>query len=539
MLKVLIVDDEVSICKLIHYLVPWEELGMQVVNMLHNGYEAIEVLKQQKIDILISDARMPGCDGIELIKWCKDNQPDLKCIIISGFRHFEYAHGAMKYGAVDYLLKPIKKEELIETLQRISTTIDSEKNEEVNKANMEKVINLNKDNLKRHFINSYIFEGSHVPMEHEIIETDINKQYEMHFQKGVYQTIFFKLDDVSKVHKDLEQLMLRMEEKIDGEMKGFCSEYAGSRTHTGIIYLINYPVEQIEVFEAFVQKLYEGLEKQVDLFEQLRLTIGIGARQTDIKYISECMATAGCAIKYRILNENERILEYEKYKYREVDIESIFTKELEEIIKNYVKTGNKDGVRRSIWKSKSDIGSLRNYSPVCLYDYANHFGVLIKETIEQILEERWDNPQAYVNYNQEIDYAISIEDIWKAVEGFAYYGIDYIQQAMKTTTVRPLRLAMEYITNHYKEAITLEIVAEAVALSPNYLSKIFKNETGTNFSEYLISKRMEKASEMLRNSDKPIAQIAEEVGYVDMKYFRKLCKKYMGLKPSEYRKLYS
>ncbi|WP_099469752.1 response regulator transcription factor [Konateibacter massiliensis] len=538
MLKVLIVDDEESICNLIHYLVPWKELDMQVVCMLHNGGEAIEVLKEQRIDILISDARMPGCDGIELIKWCRDNQPRLKCIIISGFRHFEYAHGAMKYGAVDYLLKPIKKDELVETLQQISNGIRQEKDVEEDKLVMQKVIDLNKDNLKRHFINSYIF-GNSMTSNEDIAETDINEQYKLNFQKGVYQTIFFKLDDVSKAHKELEQLMLRMEEKIDAEMKAFCSEYAGTRTHTGIIYLVNYPVEKTTCFLTFIQGLYESLEKQVDLFEYLRLTIGIGAKQTDIKYIRECMQTAGSAVKYRIVNEEEHILEYEKYQYKEVDISTVLTREIEEIIKNCLKTGNKDGLHRCILKTKSDIAKIQNCSPLLLYDYAAQFGMWLKGNMEEITDSEEEKRQAYIKYNEEIDHAISAEDIWRAAEGFAEYSIDYVAHAMKNTTVKPLRLAMEYIAEHYREPITLELVAEAVMLSPNYLSKMFKNETGTNFSEYLVSKRIEKASELLRNTDKAIANIAEEVGYADLKYFRKLCKKYMGLKPSEYRKLYS
>ncbi len=539
MLKVLIVDDEESICRLIEYLVPWEELDMEVIQMVHNGNEAIQILSQQKVDILISDARMPGCDGIELIKWCRTNDIDVHCIIISGFKHFEYAHGAMKYGAVNYLLKPIKQEELVDTLQRIKDTITSRQSFEENKVNMQKVIDLNKDNLKRHFINSYVFDGNKFVHTPNVKENVINEQYHLNFQKGVYQTVFFKLDNISKEDKEIEDLITRIEDKIETAMKQFCTEYAGTRTHTGIFYLVNYSVEKQDEFIPFLQKVYENLEKEVYVFDQLRLTIGVSNKQLDIKYISDCIFSAGCAIKYRIRNLDMHVIEYDQFRYSDVNIDSIITAEIEEMIKSSLQTCNKEALHRCVLKSKLDILSIPNYSPVSLYDYASRFGIIVKKTIEKMLESEWDGGVEYRRFNQEIDYAMSEDDIWKAIEKFTHSSIDYILLAMKNIATRPLRIAMDYISKHYMEQITLETVAEAVMLSPNYLSKVFKNETGTNFSDYIISKRMEKAADLLRMTDLAIAQIAEEVGYVDVKYFRKLCKKYMGLKPSEYRKLYS
>ena len=95
-----------------------------------------------------------------------------------------------------------------------------------------------------------------------------------------------------------------------------------------------------------------------------------------------------------------------------------------------------------------------------------------------------------------------------------------------------------YINEHYSRAITLEEVAEAIGFSPAYLSTLFKKEIGINFSDYLTSRRMEEAKRLLKENTCSINEIAELVGYSDPKYFSKTFNKVVGLKPSEYRKLY-
>ena len=103
MLKVIIADDERLICRLVQTLADWDSMGMEVVAMAENGLEALELVQSRHPDILITDIRMPGCDGLELIRSAKQIMPDLEVVIISGYAHFEYAQSAMKYGAGYYL----------------------------------------------------------------------------------------------------------------------------------------------------------------------------------------------------------------------------------------------------------------------------------------------------------------------------------------------------------------------------------------------------------------------------------------------------
>ena len=99
MMRVVIADDEEKVCLLIQKLVDWTAMDMEIVGVAHNGLEALELIETRRPDLMITDIRMPGCDGIELIRRARQLDPALEFIIVSGYRHFEYAQSALKYGA--------------------------------------------------------------------------------------------------------------------------------------------------------------------------------------------------------------------------------------------------------------------------------------------------------------------------------------------------------------------------------------------------------------------------------------------------------
>ena len=120
MLRVLIADDEQNICLMIRKLVNWSEYGMEVIALAHNGLEAMSVIEQQRPEVVISDIRMPGYDGLALVQRARDLGLATDFVIISGYKQFEYAHTALNLGVEHYLLKPIDRQELEQTLSRIA-----------------------------------------------------------------------------------------------------------------------------------------------------------------------------------------------------------------------------------------------------------------------------------------------------------------------------------------------------------------------------------------------------------------------------------
>ena len=116
--------------------------------------------------------------------------------------------------------------------------------------------------------------------------------------------------------------------------------------------------------------------------------------------------------------------------------------------------------------------------------------------------------------------------------------MEILYEKRKNQKKRPVRAVIQYIEEHYQETLTLEKVAEAVNLNPVYLSNIFRKETNEKFVDYVHKRKIEAAKQMLCSEDTSVVNIAETLGYFDSKYFSKIFRKYVGIKPTDYRNIY-
>ena len=189
MIKVVIADDEVRICQLILALVDWEALGLKVVGTAHNGLEAIAMVRTLQPDILITDIRMPGCSGLELIDQVKRDDQSLEIVIISGYAHFEYAQQAIKYGVGDYLLKPISKTELTATLQKLAGRICAQKKNAEDEAQQKKKTQKDVALLRENLISGLLDQKNR-----KISIGELQEQYGLQVQDGVFQAFLLKMD---------------------------------------------------------------------------------------------------------------------------------------------------------------------------------------------------------------------------------------------------------------------------------------------------------------------------------------------------------
>ena len=194
MIKVMIADDEERICQLIEALIDWESLHMEVAGIAHNGLEACEMVKQIRPDILITDIRMPGCNGLNLIESVKKSVEDLQIVIISGYAQFAYAQTAIKFGVGDYLLKPINKVELAATLQKFRERIE-ERNQRKEEQlwiqhKSEADIRLFRVNLVNRLLEQKVWRPS-VSM--------LQEEYYLHVQEGFFQGFVVKIDAAGEI----------------------------------------------------------------------------------------------------------------------------------------------------------------------------------------------------------------------------------------------------------------------------------------------------------------------------------------------------
>ena len=123
--KILIIDDSALMRRVICDIINRDE-RFQVVAKAKDGLEAIELLKKQHFEVVITDIKMPEVDGLSLAKYIADNFPDIIVIIISGYNDFEYARSAIQYRVTDYLLKPLVDQNLILLLESIARRLEKQ-----------------------------------------------------------------------------------------------------------------------------------------------------------------------------------------------------------------------------------------------------------------------------------------------------------------------------------------------------------------------------------------------------------------------------
>jgi two-component system response regulator YesN len=178
-------------------------------------------------------------------------------------------------------------------------------------------------------------------------------------------------------------------------------------------------------------------------------------------------------------------------------------------------------------------------SPVALYQLFDHIAGIFYDVLDNSFGKFEKNEFIRSDISFGMQNALSSDELKDSICIPVCEALEYLNESIKLQDNKPIRLAKQYIQEHYSEQIKLEDVANKVYLSPSYFSNIFKKETGQNFTDFLVDYRMQEAKELLRNADLSVNEIADRVGYVEQRYFSKLFKKVVGIKPTEYRKLYS
>ena len=409
-MKVLIADDEDRVCRLIYRLIKWDELDMEVAAIAHNGLEVLSMTEEHRPDIVITDIRMPGLDGLEMIRRAKELDGTLEFIIISGYRHFEYAQNAIRYGAGDYLLKPVKEAELYSVLERMRNQYQMRHNQITQEERYKALIQNNRDRLRTTFFTDVVLKHS-APERINSLEW-INETYHYEFSEGYFQIVILKVDSIAfNREENLDYIQKKIVDLAGKKLKALVFDKEYFLEESRCMILLNYrPEKEMEIYKAF-KSLINELMLQNDIFESLKVTAGLGS------------------------TEKEAVFDF---------------------VSEVILTSMGEAVKR-----KQEEGK------------------------------------------------------------------------------RPIREAKNYIRLHYKDALTLEKVSGVVDLNASYLSALFKKETGKTFLEYLTKVRMDKAKEMLKETNETISAICQEVGYSDTKYFVKCFQKYTGLKPNQYRKVYS
>lgn len=535
MIKVLIADDELRICELIFRLIDWESLGMSVIAVAHDGRETIKIIKNEMPDIVITDIRMPGYNGVDVIRIGKEYNSDIQFIIISGYSQFDYAQNAIHYGVSDYLLKPVKAEELTKALLRIKNRID--KNNQMY-SQVKKAWTLEQQN-RRLYREQLIMEIAH-GKGFDVLTKDmntLNEQYKYEFIPGFFTIVIVKADGLNFEEKTESSFLYeKIQQSLSFAFAPVMQEMQGTMLDNGTyIFLFNYENEYAEI-ESQIHRLLNQMLLQKDVFKKLHLTIGLGKRVNCLVEVGKSYETAYLAIKDRILVGTDRIIEG-KEKIVVQDYKDYFlhtVRELENVVENLDDKRISDIIQEwgtALSKDKEINGYQIEQSAKAL---VNSYLLSMQKNNYTLDED--DN--LLKDFMKSIENCISLGEIQELLSGTLEQSLSEYRHKRALSGSKPIRDAKEYIRNNLAGNLTIQEVSEYVGYSSAHFSVRFKQECGITFSDYVMESRIEKSKELLKNTRETIESIAAAVGYSDVKSFTKNFKKYTEVKPSQYRKIY-
>ncbi len=538
MTNVLIADDEEKICRLILALGDWSALGMSVTGTVSNGVEAAEYIKNNHTDILITDIRMPGLNGVELIDRIHRISPSTRVIIVSGYAEFEYAQTALHYGVSDYLLKPINKKQLNDALRKLKDKIDGEKDRETTLENTKTQLVTNESTVRSSLISDIIINP-----DLSLSEDTLRDKYRFNAGKDSYRFLCIKLDDgdIAKVRQDDKDSRDAAPERdffwdkiisvLNVLLTDLCHDMVTLTQGRYLYALLNYSSKN----EDDLRKAVRGCLHQTNSFrgilrnEQAAFALGIQVRTADD--IGRSLRAALMALKDRLIKGNAHILDAEP------STGVLYDKKLLDHYSNTVthalEVMDKDEITEEIDRLGSIAGDTPGVRGWEIYELAEQMGSMLMMRLDFP-----DKKRRLDDYNEACDNSASLEDLIQIAGSFAGGLIDEIRSQREDSSARPVRLAKQYISKHYAEPVTLEGISEQLNLTPTYFSALFKKETGMGFSKYLAKHRIDAAKELLRESNLSVSEVCARVGYSDTRHFNRIFEQDAGVKPAVYRKLY-
>ncbi|WP_070000373.1 helix-turn-helix domain-containing protein [Cellulosilyticum sp. I15G10I2] len=528
MIKLLIVDDEPLSLYAIRALVNRRFPDVSIIGEAKNGQEAVNLYKMLKPDMLIIDIKMPILNGIDASKQILEEFEEANILILTAYDSFNYVQNALNMGVRGYLLKPINDQDTVEKIRSLINTINYKKEKNNNDGTLEEKVNSIKPLVQKELISQMIY-GS--------IKQEDLKNYAAFFQyninKGYFMLIGFKKDISynsgdeiqiknikSKILQGIKNLVVTMRKCIIGDFVG-----------RGIP--LWFPVDGNENSEEICKeskKIGEEIKRRISVVANVPVGIGIGNVATSIEFSKESYSEGYLALKAALKCNN--VIHYIEMKESLAKENIRYPVQLEEKLIDLIKVGD-------IVQSKQVIedileGVFNEFSEMKdIKEYLSQLLSIVKRTMLQL--GIGINTLTMIGTMDDLTHLSDIAEIriWSRRNLFNILQlIEEIQDLKEKMIFTKIHSSIH--KNVFAD-ISLECIAQEVGISPQYLSKIFKEETGMNFIDYVTGKRISYAKKLLDNKDKSIREIAIAVGYSDSSYFTRIFKKIVGLTPKEYR----
>lgn len=491
MIEVLVAEDELPILRVLSKNIERENGAFKVIAMAENGQQAIGILKEKKVRVAFLDINMPILDGIAVLEYISENKLPVIPVIISGYQEFTYAQSAIRLGAFDYLLKPVKKIQLKELLHKIEIQLSGESHADKQKMYTDMIqgehgIEKSQDRLPEKCYFGILYFGSYKLTDEGYFLTQRQRELQNCFMK--FMELEFDTDDYWMVNgKCQAEKILIFQESVLGvvpKLKRIC-EQAWEETQIPITVV-----------------MHKGLILTEDIHRAYKGNCSYGKAHMHIS-------------RYLFVLNAELGSEKEKFMEKEIDFDEAVIKNVQGIL------GELDEIMEKVQDNR-----------YLLVRYLKRF--FRKLSTKVFCNYSYDEMEEDILRAVEISY--SKEELYEKMQGIIMecFTFDISNRKNKQALAWDIK---KYLESNYKQSVSNQELSGVFGFVPTYLRSIFREFYEMSPSEYLQQIRLDKAEEMLLlEPEISLRDISEEIGYHDALYFSKTFKKELGMTPSEYRR---
>lgn len=535
MFRVMIIDDEPIIRKGIRNIINWRQYDCEVCAEASDGEEGSLLIAQHRPDILLTDIRMPGMDGLAMIRAIKDLVPDCKIIILTGYRDFDYVQEAIKLGVFDFVLKPSKIEELTAVLGRAVSELKSlvKRAEELEKLKklFEQNIPVLREKLLYDILYGLITDRESIMAQAQLLDIRIGtfilavveidredeekrfSQYDYHlYQFGIINTF----------------------RDIFSEAYELCSIALNGG---GVAFVLENKTQTTDYMEWINEKCAYLQEMITNCFG-FTVTIAVSSEGSGVMQLTDKLRECREGLEHKFyLGSNAIIFHGDLKGFVQFEDYSALEK-YQRLLLDGIKNGNEKVVLSRLEDIFAAIDSLERVNMEYLKSF--YWGTItsinnIRLSVAQAENDKKAETLHLGSMQKMIGEAGDISELNGLLREVSLSIAAKVNQFNNKSIKLILRKAMDYLREHYSEQVTLNEVADSVYVSTCYISRMFKKELGRNFVETLNGIRMEKARELLLDPRYKTYEVAERVGIPDAHYFSRLFKKVVGVTPTEFR----
>ncbi|MCM3783327.1 helix-turn-helix domain-containing protein [Neobacillus mesonae] len=529
-MKALIVDDEVRVRKAVRLLVDWDKHGIHKVLEASGGDAAAAMIQEEQPALVIMDMMMGAGHGLDLMAWVSEHTEHVKFIVVSGHNDFDYVRNTVRHGGIDYILKPIDPEAI--NLAVTKAMSEWQQEEEDKRAQQQQSIQLNefKPVYGEKLLSSLIDD----PLAANAALKKLHSESVIPVNISTAQLLLLKTDCsddmlLKRFGNNMELLHFAIiniaNECLQG--KGTAFRYWGS-PHQIVLLIWE---------EAPAGKITDEINEALELTMQRKMHFGAAIKGPLISLGDQFKQAGISLLRRNLLQTNQHL-----HMYNPATVPPAFTfADAQDHWKIAVMSGQKTNIEAAAkeWVDKLLHGGiittewLNGWTTDMHAFRANLLREVLPGDAEQVLIQLESEDDTQPRPNAEA-YTFSLYAWRDWSSAFMHRLAEALSKrhAPENGTIKEI---VKYVEQHYADELSLQEIASRYHISREYVSRKFKQEYGINFSDFITEYRIERARMLMQNPHLKLVQIAQMVGFQDVKYFSKVFKKLTGISPKEYR----